>query len=636
MLPEKSDSGFPVVKPAYEAAIVVVLAVLSALVITNDILCKTAIQIKRPTLIFTQNLTCMRISTLNINNYRNLNGIEINFHPEINFIIGENNLGKSNLLDLLNILFNKTSFAESDFLIPDNPICINFSLGLLDIEQGLFEDLFDATNRQIINIVAMQESIDDTIKFQHKESGTNISNRILRCANYINYDSIRNPLSELSFSKNRGVGKFLNHIVVKYLKDSSLKDSDFLVSTKVDEFLVEVNKSLQKIKSFKEFSVKATRDDNKENLLEKIIFLADDNKQSLEKLGYGVQFSIMITLSILEKLLSLSNSHLNKCIVEDRENTEKCIPILIGLDEPEIHLHPYAQRSLIKYLGRLISNSETDFRSLLVEIFGINRLLGQIIVVSHSPNILLNDYKQFLRLYKDNNGCLIAKNGFDIHLDSSTEKQLQKNLPYVKEAFFSKVVILVEGDTELGALPIFSKTMDIDLDEFGISIIQAGGADSIPPLMNLFNKFGIKNIGLMDQDKKVGYANIEGLSFTHGQDFEEDIYESFSLPDYVKYLEEEFPNERKADCFIGKARSINVMLDPRQPIYPQLIDLSIDKINELKSLSKQDIITSLRSSKSILEGADLGSYVTEIPQVYKSLIENAVNLSKNVEPIRTE
>ena len=96
----------------------------------------------------------MRISTLNINNYRNLNGVEINFHPEINFIIGENNLGKSNLLDLLNILFNKTSFAESDFLIPDNPICINFSLGLLDIEQGLFEDLFDATNRQIINIVS--------------------------------------------------------------------------------------------------------------------------------------------------------------------------------------------------------------------------------------------------------------------------------------------------------------------------------------------------------------------------------------------------------------------------------------------------------------------------------------------------
>jgi len=572
----------------------------------------------------------MRISRLEINNYRNLDGVVIKFHPEINFIIGENNLGKSNLLALLNILFNKTSFAESDFLIQENPICINFSLGLLEVEQGLFEDLFDATDRKTINIVATQESPEDSIKFKHEESGEIIHSKLVRCTNYINYDSIRNPLSELSFSKNKGVGKFLNHIIVKYLKDSSLNDSDFLVINKIDEFLIEVNQSLQKIKPFKEFSVKATREENKENLLGKLIFLADDNKQSLEKLGYGVQFSVMITLSILEKLLSLNKSHLDRCIVENKENTEKCIPILIGLDEPEIHLHPYAQRSLIKYLGRLISNNEPDFSSLLVEIFGINKLLGQIIVVSHSPNILLNDYKQFLRIYKDRSDNLIIKNGFDIHLDNSSEKHLQKNLPYIKEAFFSKVVILVEGDTELGALPIFSARINIDLDEFGISIIQAGGADSIPRLMKLFDKFGIENIGLMDRDKEIGYTDIVGLSFTQGQDFEEDIYENFNLPDYVKYLEQEFPNERKADCFIGKCRSINVPLDPRQPIYLQLENLSTDEINTLKALSKQEIIKNLRDSKSILEGAALGTYVSNIPQVYRDLIETAVNLSKNV------
>jgi putative ATP-dependent endonuclease of OLD family len=453
----------------------------------------------------------------------------------------------------------------------------------------------------------------------------------VRCTNYINYDSIRNPLSELSFSKNRGVGKFLNHIIVKYLKDSSLNDSDFLVTNKIDEFLIEVNQSLQKIKSFKEFSVKATREENKQNLLEKLIFLADDNNQSLEKLGYGVQFSIMITLSILEKLLSLSKLHLDRCIVENMENAERCIPILIGLDEPEIHLHPYAQRSLIKYLGRLISNNEPDFSSLLVEIFGINKLLGQIIVVSHSPNILLNDYKQFLRIYKDEDDNLIVKNGFDIHLDNSSEKQLRKNLPYIKEAFFSKVVILVEGDTELGALPIFSARMDIDLDEFSISIIQAGGADSIPPLMKLFNEFGIKNIGLMDRDKELEYSNIASLSFTQGQDFEEDIYKSFSLSDYVKYLEEEFPNARKGAYFIGKCKDINVSLDPLLPIYPQLESLSVDEAKTLKDQSKQDIVNTLRNSKSILDGAALGNYVTSIPQVYKDLINTAVSLSKNVD-----
>ncbi|MBE9224135.1 AAA family ATPase [Phormidium sp. LEGE 05292] len=57
----------------------------------------------------------MRISTLEIKNYRNLDGVKIKFHPTTNFIIGENNLGKSNLLDLLNIIFNKNNFLNQIF-----------------------------------------------------------------------------------------------------------------------------------------------------------------------------------------------------------------------------------------------------------------------------------------------------------------------------------------------------------------------------------------------------------------------------------------------------------------------------------------------------------------------------------------
>jgi len=554
----------------------------------------------------------------------------------MNFVIGENNLGKSNLLDLLNTLFNRNSFSESDFLNCDEQIHITFSLGLSDIEQGFFDDLFDPNDREKINILAIQESPDDVIKFQHQESGTAILNSIVRCVNYINYDSLRNPSSELSFSKNRGVGKFLNHIIVKYLQAGSLQDSDFVIIEKIDAFLIEINQSLQKIKSFKDFSIQAVREESKEDLLAKLILLADDNKRTLESLGYGVQFSIIITLSILERLLSLSKQRLDKCIIEDSSSSEKCIPVLIGLDEPEIHLHPYAQRSLIKYLGRVVNNDELDFRSLLTDIFQINRLLGQILVVSHSPNILLNDYRQFLRFYKNESGCLIVKSGFDIDLDEATEKQLLKNLPYVKEAFFSKVVILVEGDTELGALPIFSKRMNIDLDEFGISIIQAGGAKSIPPLMQLLDEFGIKNTGLMDRDQETRYSHIVGLSFTQGKDFEEDIYESFNVTDYVKYLEEEFPGERKADYFIGKAREMDVSLDPQNIIHTQLELLSPDEIQELKVLSKENMLKSMRNSKSILDGEDLGSYVTEIPEVYKNLIQNAVELSKNAESIRTD
>lgn len=571
----------------------------------------------------------MRILKLDIKNYRNLGGVIINLHPEINFIVGENNLGKSNLLDLLNILFNRNNFSESDFFDIESEISISFSLQLSDIEQGFFEDLFDPDNRSLINIEAIQEAPDESIRFIHKESEISISSSVVKCVNYIHYDSLRNPFSELSFTKNRGVGKFLNHIIIKYLQDDELQDSDFFVLDNIDEFIFSVNQSLQKIRSFREFSVQAVREENKESLLANLVLLADNNNRPLGELGYGVQFSIIIALSIFERLLSLSKQRLDRSVIEDTSCSKKCIPILIGLDEPEIHLHPYAQRSLIKYLARIVSNNEPDFGSLLAEIFQVDKLLGQIIVASHSPNLLLNDYRQYLRFCKDENNSLVVKSGSDISLDLAIEKQLLKNLPYVKESFFSKVVIFVEGDSELGALPVFFKRLDLDPDDLGVSIIQAGSADSIPPLMRLLNEFYIQNMGLMDSDKRDIYGDNSDLFFTQGIDFEEDIYENFYIPDYAKYLENEFPNERRANFFIGKARSAGINLDPHDLMSDQLRQLSSDKIQEIKINSRQDILDKLRRSKSILTGRDLGVHVTDIPQIYLDLIERTVELSRN-------
>lgn len=45
----------------------------------------------------------MRIKDISVENYRNLNSATITFDESCNFIVGENNLGKSNILNLLNI-----------------------------------------------------------------------------------------------------------------------------------------------------------------------------------------------------------------------------------------------------------------------------------------------------------------------------------------------------------------------------------------------------------------------------------------------------------------------------------------------------------------------------------------------------
>lgn len=49
----------------------------------------------------------MRIKDISVENYRNLNSATITFDESCNFIVGENNLGKSNILNLLNIIFTR-------------------------------------------------------------------------------------------------------------------------------------------------------------------------------------------------------------------------------------------------------------------------------------------------------------------------------------------------------------------------------------------------------------------------------------------------------------------------------------------------------------------------------------------------
>lgn len=46
-----------------------------------------------------------------------MSGSIIYFDKALNFIIGENNIGKTNLLELLNSVFSVGKFVETDFLM---------------------------------------------------------------------------------------------------------------------------------------------------------------------------------------------------------------------------------------------------------------------------------------------------------------------------------------------------------------------------------------------------------------------------------------------------------------------------------------------------------------------------------------
>jgi putative ATP-dependent endonuclease of OLD family len=574
----------------------------------------------------------MILKSIEIKNYRNLDGIKMIFNPMVNFLVGETNLGKSNFLLLLNTVFNRTSFSETDFNDPEEPIEVLLKLTLDDIAIGLFEDLFDPEKSDTINITARQETIDDNIQFFHEESGADIPPSSVKCLNYIYYDSLRNPTTELTFDKKRGVGRFLNHIFNKYLEVKGIEDIDFIDREELNRLLAFINENLSKIKSFQEFSILANLEEDTQNLLARIVTLKDEKNLNLQSSGYGVQFLSLICLTVFEKLLATSKYKSERGIFEDNDGN-KYVPLLLGLDEPEIHLHPYMQRSLIRYLMNIIANKDSGFMDVISNIFSIDRFLGQIIICTHSPSILLSDYKQIIRFYKDNEDEIVVKNGQEITLEENIEKHLFKNMPYVKEAFFAKCVIFVEGDTELGAFPVFAQKLKVDLDDYGISVIQAGSADSIPSLMEMLEQFGVNSLGLMDNDKyDEKYEDIEKLYFTDEQDFEEeivstcfeageeDILKNIITNNDSKGLRRRI-NKKKLNSIIAK---YNIDMDDFEEDH----NFSTDDADLLYPL----FLAWLDINKSIVLGRTIAESLPKrlIPPKFKEVIEAAVTVSKNV------
>ena len=178
-----------------------------------------------------------------INNYRNLTGKIILFSPirkfndTLNFLIGENNIGKTNILELINICFAIGKFAETDFMDITLPIKIKFKVKYSNEEIGYFEDNFDVDDSNSITLVAMQDSVDERINYYHDTPNqTKISMATIRTMNILYYYAQRMPSKEVDFRKTSGSGIILFNIAwnnLKYKKKIFLRKQSLRILLKM-------------------------------------------------------------------------------------------------------------------------------------------------------------------------------------------------------------------------------------------------------------------------------------------------------------------------------------------------------------------------------------------------------------------
>lgn len=563
---------------------------------------------------------------LEITNYRNLTGKRIKFNETLNFLIGENNIGKTNMLELINIFLSVGKFIESDFTDVMRPIRIRLRIKYSDEEVGYFEDNFDVDDSRSITLLAVQDSVDERINYYHDTPiQTKISIATIRRMNVLYYYAQRMPLKEVDFRKTSGSGKVLNYFIQYSLKKSGVQEKDILKKTKLNSIVKDVNKQIKNLNTITGDNVSAYIDTEADKLVCRILGLGDENGRELSSLGEGVQYAFNILLQIIEIIHNIKVTRKPEDFEErliDKEG-KKLFPLFLVLDEPEIHQHPYRQRSLIKKIEGLVDNKNQEFLNLLKELFDIDGLTGQIFIATHSPNILLNDYRQFIRFHRNrgNNNLLEVVSGMNIAIEDKLYKHMLHNFIYLKEAMFSKCIIFVEGDTENGAIPVFAKRMDCDMDERGIGVIKLDGADSVKRCMKLYKEFGIESIAIIDKDKKNDYGSETGIYFTKANDYEEDVYNNFKLNDYLRCCKE----ITGVSHFIPILRNKGLTFNPADFVAdPTILEIDDETQEKVMSENRSRELEKLKQSKNAAKGAILAEYVTVIPSVFKTVINKLI------------
>lgn len=245
----------------------------------------------------------------------------------------------------------------------------------------------------------------------------------------------------------------------------------------------------------------------------RVKLIEDGYPAPVENTGHGLQRAFIITLLQHLALVQAGADGENPAATSEREQN-----IIFGIEEPELYQHPNRQRHLSSILEKLCSGG----------IPGATRSV-QIIYTTHSPLFIdIGHFERIKIVRKIQRSPDLPK---ETMITSTTPEAVQTALeevergeenscavrplesrlrtamtPMVNEGFFSDVVVLVEGEEDQAALVGVAKTMEIDLNAYGISVIPCHGKGSLPKVGTVFRQLGIPLYVVWDNDKDKGEA----------------------------------------------------------------------------------------------------------------------------------
>jgi len=457
----------------------------------------------------------MKLESLSISNFRCFDSFSLDLGGESLFIVSANAVGKSSLLAATaKALGADRSITVNDFRDRLNPIEIIATLGgFKPADQGVFPSELDFNGPPTLQVGVRAEW--DPIEDEARVS-LGFPNRQWRLASRTQ----RNTLQPWWLPTHRDPGRLLqllgpNSIVGEIFANLPLEQA-------LADAIAQIEAALESFGRAPEISQLLTRASAElagliPNVSAAAFTLGNEASSRQELLR---QFSVMLAHASPPIRVGHQSRGLGQLavFVFALELLKKRPSTILLTDEPEISLHPHAQRSLVSLL-RAVPN--------------------QSLIATHSPSILDRaDPRAVVRLERTPTSVVPLR---ATSLSDADAESLRRYVnPLTSEAFFARKVVIVEGYSDRVALIAFANLLNRDLDAEGIALVSLDGGAAAIHYARLFGPqgLGVPLLGLCDEDKemlwvtqlqKAGFAVVDRASlaangfFVCSKDLEDEL-----------------------------------------------------------------------------------------------------------------
>lgn len=251
--------------------------------------------------------------------------------------------------------------------------------------------------------------------------------------------------------------------------------------------------------------------------------------------------------SMLYLSLALASQAIGRAVLAKKNSSfdkDKLAPpvfTIIALEEPENSLSPH-------YLGRIVSalSEMTSHED------------AQALVATHAPSMLRRappDNIRYLRLTEKRTTkitCIcLPKTSDEAH------KFVREAVQSYPEIYFSRLVILGEGDSEEIILPRILRAKGIPVDEYGITIAPLGGRH-VNHFWRLLSSLKIPYITLLDLDVSRHQGGWGRIRYINNQIIEHAQDAPLPSHEHIPEWNSKKPQIRERPCVIDELENRNV------------------------------------------------------------------------------